>query len=73
MGELLQVLEHLITSGPARNPGELGRLLGLLEQARERFAQAEQPAPPAPGPAPVTVPVGYPPSSTNVNAPGGSL
>ncbi len=48
MGELLQLLEHLITAGPARNPGELDRLMGLLEQARERFTQAEQAAAPAP-------------------------
>lgn len=54
MGALLQLLEHLITSGPARNPAELERLLQLLEDLRGQL----QPAPdPAPGPgAPAAAP-----------------
>jgi hypothetical protein len=46
MEQLLQLLEHLITYGPARNPAELERLLQLLVGLRPPAAPA--PEPPAP-------------------------
>lgn len=72
MGELLQLLEHLIVSGPARNPGELDRLLGLLAQAADRFTKAEQfpAAPPVPAPAP---PASGPVAPVFPSQPGGGL
>lgn len=49
MGELLQLLEQLIVAGPARNPAELERLLGLLEAFRQFVTPpASTPEPPSP-------------------------
>jgi len=47
IGALEELLRHLVTSGPARNPAELERLIVLIEHIVSdlRHRQGAEPAP----------------------------
>jgi hypothetical protein len=72
--DLFDVLRHLVTYGPARNPAELGELLEAIDHAQNPEpapdpAPAVAPAPMAPGPNPAPGPAPVFPADQGVISP----